>query len=250
MGFYTTDTLEAAPPRRTSSTRACDGVASERRRARRDPVRSRKPLRGPTRGAISGYRYYSPRLGRWINRDPIEENGGGNLVVFVENDPIYRFDGIGLISRKTKKMICLFINALGHLAGGQIGDPLTWGEIIEDPSTDILDPKNLAPTRITPPQSSRSKIYYPKKLFRGKCGGHKMRSGGCIALELTIDAFAREIGYAGIDWSDWRLPTVRAKCQPFGLVNYWECSCPEGYNLTGASSLPDASYFLILKKAC
>jgi RHS repeat-associated protein len=197
-----------------------------------------------------GYRYYSPRLGRWINQDPIEENGGGNLVVFVENDPIYRFDGIGLISRKTKKMICLFINALGHLAGGQIGDPLTWGEIIEDPSTDILDPKNLAPTRITPPQSSRSKIYYPKKLFRGKCGGYKMRSGGCIALELTIVAFAREIGYAGIDWSDWRLPTVRAKCQPFGLVNYWECSCPEGYNLTGASSLPDASYFLIPSPVC
>ena len=73
MGFYTTDTLEAAPPRRAPARRACDGVASQRRRARRDPVCSRKPLRGPTRGAISGYRYYSPRMGRWITRDPLAE---------------------------------------------------------------------------------------------------------------------------------------------------------------------------------
>ena len=26
-----------------------------------------------------GYRYYSPSLGRWISRDPIEEEGGVNL---------------------------------------------------------------------------------------------------------------------------------------------------------------------------
>ena len=96
MGFYTTDTLEAAPPRRTSSTRACDGVASERRRARRDPVRSRKPLRGPTRGAISGYRYYSPRMGRWITRDPIGMRGGKNLFLALANSPISYWDGNGL----------------------------------------------------------------------------------------------------------------------------------------------------------
>jgi len=30
-----------------------------------------------------GYRYYSPSLGRWISRDPIEEQGGMNLFVFV-----------------------------------------------------------------------------------------------------------------------------------------------------------------------
>ena len=97
MGFYTTDTLEAAPPRRTSSTRACDGVASERRRARRDPVRSRKPLRGPTRGAISGYRYYSPRLGRWITRDPIGEEGGEILYAMVNNNPVCEIDLNGLM---------------------------------------------------------------------------------------------------------------------------------------------------------
>ena len=43
-----------------------------------------------------GYRYYSPDLGRWINRDPIEEEGGLNLYGFVANDPIDLFDRLGL----------------------------------------------------------------------------------------------------------------------------------------------------------
>ncbi|MBK8915070.1 MAG: RHS repeat-associated core domain-containing protein [Phycisphaerales bacterium] len=43
-----------------------------------------------------GYRYYSPRLGRWINRDPIEEEGGPNLHSFVTNGPLDRIDSFGL----------------------------------------------------------------------------------------------------------------------------------------------------------
>jgi len=42
-----------------------------------------------------GYRYYSPELGRWVNRDPIEEKGGGNLYAFVLNQAIYLFDVFG-----------------------------------------------------------------------------------------------------------------------------------------------------------
>ena len=85
MGFYATETLEAAPLRRASA-----------RRARRDPVCCRKPLRGPTRGAISGYRYYSPRMGRWINRDPIGERDGRNLYIFSVNAPGNFADILGL----------------------------------------------------------------------------------------------------------------------------------------------------------
>ena len=43
-----------------------------------------------------GYRYYSPDLGRWISRDPIEEQGGFNLYAFVNNDPINKIDALGL----------------------------------------------------------------------------------------------------------------------------------------------------------
>jgi len=42
-----------------------------------------------------GFRYYSPELGRWLNRDPIEENGGLNLYRFVENNSINDVDLFG-----------------------------------------------------------------------------------------------------------------------------------------------------------
>ncbi|MBU1914024.1 MAG: hypothetical protein KJ563_02370, partial [Candidatus Thermoplasmatota archaeon] len=34
-----------------------------------------------------GYRYYSPRLGRWLKRDPIGERGGANLYGSLRNTP-------------------------------------------------------------------------------------------------------------------------------------------------------------------
>jgi RHS repeat-associated protein len=43
-----------------------------------------------------GHRYYSPTPGRWLSRDPIGERGGINLYGFVCNNPVNRFDGLGL----------------------------------------------------------------------------------------------------------------------------------------------------------
>ncbi|QOJ14025.1 MAG: RHS repeat-associated core domain-containing protein [Planctomycetia bacterium] len=43
-----------------------------------------------------GYRYYSPRLGRWISRDPINEQGGTHLYAYVRGAPTLRSDPIGL----------------------------------------------------------------------------------------------------------------------------------------------------------
>jgi RHS repeat-associated protein len=41
------------------------------------------------------YRYYSPTLGRWLSRDPIEEEGGWNLYGMVNNNPIDYWDELG-----------------------------------------------------------------------------------------------------------------------------------------------------------
>ena len=38
------------------------------------------------------YRHYSPSIGRFLSRDPIEEQGGWNLYVFVKNAAVVRFD--------------------------------------------------------------------------------------------------------------------------------------------------------------
>ena len=42
-----------------------------------------------------GYRFYSPSLMRWLNRDPIEEEGGLNLYVFCCNNALGHHDKLG-----------------------------------------------------------------------------------------------------------------------------------------------------------
>jgi RHS repeat-associated protein len=43
-----------------------------------------------------GYRYYSPSLGRWLTRDPLEEEGGISLYAFVGNEPGNLTDPFGM----------------------------------------------------------------------------------------------------------------------------------------------------------
>ena len=46
--------------------------------------------------AVFRYRFYSSSLARWLNRDPMGEEGGLNLYVFSENNPINKWDYLGL----------------------------------------------------------------------------------------------------------------------------------------------------------
>ncbi|MBE7539514.1 MAG: RHS repeat-associated core domain-containing protein [Opitutaceae bacterium] len=43
-----------------------------------------------------GRRFYDPKSGRFIGRDPIQENGGINLYAFVRNNPANRWDYLGM----------------------------------------------------------------------------------------------------------------------------------------------------------
>jgi uncharacterized protein RhaS with RHS repeats len=46
--------------------------------------------------ANSASAFYDPHIGRWLSRDPIEEDGGINLYAFVENDSPNAIDLLGL----------------------------------------------------------------------------------------------------------------------------------------------------------
>ncbi len=46
--------------------------------------------------------FYHPEQGRWINRDPIEEQGGNNVCGFVNNTPNNTYDILGLRGPRTK----------------------------------------------------------------------------------------------------------------------------------------------------
>jgi RHS repeat-associated protein len=43
-----------------------------------------------------GYRYYNPKDGKWLSRDPLGEAGGLNMMAFCGNDPINCWDYLGL----------------------------------------------------------------------------------------------------------------------------------------------------------
>jgi len=56
---------------------------------------STKPWNADTGLYYYGYRYYHPRSGRWISRDPIAEDGGLNLFGFCSNDSVNSYDWMG-----------------------------------------------------------------------------------------------------------------------------------------------------------
>jgi len=54
------------------------------------------------------YRYYDTTTGSWLNRDPIEEQGGVNLYGFVGNETIGSFDIYGLYKDGKHREITMF----------------------------------------------------------------------------------------------------------------------------------------------
>jgi RHS repeat-associated protein len=58
---------------------------------------STKPTLGNHKLHYYGYRWYDSSNGRWINRDPIEEEGGLNLYGFVGNNGLDKWDLLGLL---------------------------------------------------------------------------------------------------------------------------------------------------------
>jgi RHS repeat-associated protein len=75
-----------------------------------------------------GYRYYHPQTGRWINRDPIEEEGGANLFGFVGND------GVGMIDYLGKNAVCVPAGSALTAAGVAFAFGLTVRECTQDPA--------------------------------------------------------------------------------------------------------------------
>jgi len=87
------------------------------------PRKSVRPKRhsGESGVQVSGLRYYSPNLGRWVSSDPIGERGGRNTHAFVRNSPLGSFDATGLVDTSgvvpadAKFLDVHFENSLGGL---------------------------------------------------------------------------------------------------------------------------------------
>lgn len=99
MGFYVTEQADTPSENRVWGFSGVAAARASRERSNRQYPR-RKNESTPTTTASGmryyGYRFYSPELGRWLNRDPIEEMGGLNLYAFVDNAPLNDVDAFGL----------------------------------------------------------------------------------------------------------------------------------------------------------
>ena len=51
-----------------------------------------------------GYRFYVPHLGRWLNRDLLQEHGGIKLYGYVHGDPLGYVDPDGRVRYYTKEV--------------------------------------------------------------------------------------------------------------------------------------------------
>ena len=81
------------------------------------------------------YRFYNPRDGRWINRDPITEQGGWNLYAFLGNS--LNIDNLGLSSNDGSGIIIPNTETEGNCIGNACG---TTKPLSPDPEK---IPKNL-----------------------------------------------------------------------------------------------------------
>ncbi|MGL5667935.1 MAG: RHS repeat-associated core domain-containing protein [Shewanella sp.] len=68
-----------------------------------------------------GYRFYSPNLKRWLNRDPLQEQGGINLYAYINGDPLGYIDPDGRSSGALGAGIGSFAGPPGTVVGGLVG---------------------------------------------------------------------------------------------------------------------------------
>ena len=87
-----------------------------------------------------GYRYYSTKLGRWVNRDPLYEEEGLNLYSYVMNDGINAYDMLGLLT--TNQAIAHYFRSYPIVQWAERSSKINWHPDFPDKRFDpIADPK-------------------------------------------------------------------------------------------------------------
>ena len=101
-----------------------------------------------------GYRFYDPATQRWLNRDPIAEEGGLNVYTFAANSSLNKVDPVGNVAAVDDTTVLLVVCTAGALA------ICTVYVVVSRPPPDIQYPRwrlteNCHPQSITLPMQGR-----------------------------------------------------------------------------------------------
>lgn len=181
-----------------------------------NPVRFSSKYQDVETGLVYyGFRYYSPEMGRWINRDPIEEQGGINLYGMVGNDPVNRVDVVGLAGFTYKDFSPNYSSLLSrriptnarHVASDSI-TPLAslflsfYGRVQHNPSVnDTLDiSSNYWLGKIAKELDDTDIAYFIQNTVQNNSRSLRSQadSAGDIGFRQGVDVFGRWIWWESI----------------------------------------------------
>jgi RHS repeat-associated protein len=84
--------------------------------------------------SLSPTRAYSPKLGRWLSRDPLQELAGSNLYGYVGNSPTNFNDPFGLQAQFAVPIVSIIIAGF-MIIGGAIYAINRYGQLVPVPTT-------------------------------------------------------------------------------------------------------------------
>ncbi|MEM7144297.1 MAG: RHS repeat-associated core domain-containing protein [Verrucomicrobiota bacterium] len=139
-----------------------------------------------------GFRYYEPRGGKFISRDPIEEHGLINLYGFVGNNPLSRYDYLGLLPHET--LVVVHIWGDEAIAFNNVSEKIT--RVFLDP----IDPERLKWkfVKAKHPGKTRKKGLQASNVFDGE----KFKCVFFVEADFSpeLSVFAPELLGYGIDF--------------------------------------------------
>lgn len=175
--------------------------------ARQNPFRFSTKFWDDESGLIFyNYRFYSPRLGRWISRDPGWEKDNVNLYGFVHNHPTMGIDRNGKDSDEpdmTPYEIAEYLEYCQMLL-----------EVIEDPELgplgvilDLANPFQLAPSFMVKYvlTAEMQESAFMKNAFNIIVGRINTQQEASVMMGVAVGSIAAEINNAGGDGDDFIL---------------------------------------------
>lgn len=176
--------------------------------------------------SINALAYYNPEQGRWLNRDPIEENGGLNLYGFVGNDPINSVDMLGMwqINRDPNKEKAIAVAESG--------------DTVSSLSQEIhLDASEFA-FWLTPVKNGKTPVSIDEEM----CGTYEIPNTIYAVWNGHYGGMGRFLeGFGGVtgEYSQFGYHVVSDTSNPFAstmfnvLKKYWEEGALQGFYFMG-----------------